>query len=84
MKIKLVGGPLNGREVEVDDDAEQYKAFAWRWEWTNSEEKGVRLFALASRSRVVQRGIKWFIEKFGHHPALQTKEMPFKDKRRMK
>lgn len=77
-KVKLVGGPMNGRIVELkDDDDERYHVGPfWTYEWTNSKEDGLTLFTLASRSRPVQRGVKWFIEKFGQHPAMQAKTMP--------
>lgn len=81
MIVKLVGGPMNGRTVEVDDDAEVYRvARFWRYTWTNSKEKigeqEVPLFALASPSRPVQRAVAWFIGKFGSHPAMQPKVQP--------
>jgi uncharacterized protein YchJ len=82
VKIKLVGGPMNGDTHEVEDDVER-----WHWgvkgmpmftyEWTNSKEGDHRLFALASRSRPVKRAIRWFIEKFASHPALSPKVKPY-------
>lgn len=85
MIIKLVGGPMNGRTVEIDDDAEEYRVSRlWRYTWTNSMEAPqgsvegkIRLFALASESRPVQRAVRWFIEKWGQHPAMYPKTQPF-------
>ena len=82
-KVKLVGGPMNGRVVELKDpDDERFKVGPfWTYEWTNSKEEGVQLFALASRSRPVKRAVKWFIEKFGSHPAMQARKMPYVKRR---
>ena len=78
MTIKLVGGPMNGRTVEVDDDAEEYRVIRfWRYTWTNSRDGDTVLFALASVSRPVQRAVRWFIEKWGQHPAMHPKTQPY-------
>lgn len=84
MKIKLVGGPMNDRTVEVADDAEHYHVGRfWHYDWTNSKDPGdIRLFALASRSRPVQRAVRWFIEKFGQHPALRPQVQPYVKRKR--
>jgi hypothetical protein len=77
-KVKLVGGPMNGRIVELKDpDDERFHVGRfWTYEWTNTKEDGVQLFALASRSRPVRRAVKWFIEKFGQHPAIRAQKVP--------
>ena len=82
-KVKLVGGPMNGRVVELKDpDDERFHVGRfWTYEWTNSKDGDMRLFALASASRPVRRAVKWFIEKFGSHPAMQQQKLPH---RRMK
>lgn len=77
--VKLVGGPMNGRVVELKDpDDETFRVGPfWTYEWTNSKEEGVQLFALTSRSRPVKREVKWFIETNGAHPAMQARKMPY-------
>jgi hypothetical protein len=77
VKVKLVGGPMNGRVVEVDEEAEKFRVLWWTWEWTNSKDGDLRLFALASRSRPVRRSVKWFIETFSQHPAMTPKTQPY-------
>lgn len=82
MLIKLVGGPMHGQTVEVDDDVEVFKVGRfWRYTWTNSKEGDRVLFALASASRPVQRAVRWFIEKWGQHPAMNPKEQPYVKRR---
>lgn len=77
MRIKLVGGPMNGHVAEVGDDDEVYRIGRfWRYTWTNSKEGELVLFALASASRPVQRAVRWFIEKWGQHPAMHPKTQP--------
>jgi hypothetical protein len=80
MRVKLVGGPMTGRFIEVEDGTEEHKVFTWKYQWTNSRENDAQVFVLVPRSRAKRRGIKWFIEKFGVHPALhETKTVPYRD-----
>jgi hypothetical protein len=75
--VKLVGGPMNGRTVEIEEGAEEYRVLWWKYQWTNSKDGKTVLFALASRSRPAQRNVKWFIETFGQHPQMAPKVQPY-------
>jgi len=79
--IKLVGGPSNGVIMDIPEDDEFVTVAFWQYGIAGAKEDGHHLFALFPRSRVRRRLVMWYIEKFGKHPGLAPRTMPYVKRR---
>lgn len=70
-KVKLFGGPLDGRTVEVPQSAESYAVGSF-WTYTFAgKDGGATMFAKRSASRVARRFEFWYAGQYGRDPRVE-------------
>lgn len=79
VKVKLVGGPCNGRIVEAEKGEDYIRvAHFWTYSYAGKKEGKFPLYCIVPRSRAVRRMIMRFISQFGYHPGLMPKQQPYR------
>ena len=76
--VKLVGGPLAGREVAVPRSAESYRVGRGVGFWTYNfagREGRQELFAIVPPSRAAMRLIWWYVGKHGKDPRVESEAL---------
>lgn len=76
MSVKLIGGPLAGRMIELPASAEKFVVGRMPrpfWVYTYAGKDGQQvMFAKQPLARVGRRFIRAFIENTGRHPAVES------------
>jgi hypothetical protein len=72
--VKLVGGPMDSRMVDLPASADVYRVGSlWVYEYAGKDGRQT-LFAKRSRSRHERRFARFYVQKFGKHPVVAMAE----------
>jgi hypothetical protein len=83
--VKLIGGPMGGREVSVPRDADSFAVGKrpkpyWTYSFAGRKERQ-ELFAIDPPSRKARQLIRWYVGKYGKDPRVEsdvTKQKPIR------
>lgn len=67
--VKLYGGPLDGRLVEVPATADEYVTTFWTYEFAGKQDRQ-EMFAVRPTERRLRKFIAWYVGKFGRDPRI--------------